>query len=243
MVRRGSITVAVLTALLLPLAPEARGYEAVTVANGATIQGRVMFTGPPPPPRQEVRTKNPDVCGKGIFEVPQMLLSSDKTVEDAVVYLKAVEKGKAWEKPTKPLELVNRKCSFVPHVQAVPVGTDIVVVNSDDVLHNTHAFLNKLTVFNLAMPNLNQRIPKPLKRPGVVRVECDAHGWMLGWVYVADNPYYAMTGKDGSFTIKDVPPGSYTLVAWQEFTGSIEMPVTVKGKGVESVTVDLAKKR
>jgi len=228
---------------LLALAPEASSYEAVTVADGGTIRGKVVFTGTPPPPRKEIRTKNPDVCGKGIFEVPQMLLAPDKTVEDAVVYLKAVEKGKPWEKLAKPPELVNHKCSFVPHVQAVPVASDIVIVNSDPVLHNTHGFLDRLTVFNVAMPNLNQRIPKPLKRPGVVKVDCDAHGWMLAWVYVADNPYYAMTRKDGTFSITNVPPGSYTLVAWQEFTGPVEVPVTVKGKGVESVTVDLAKKK
>jgi Polysaccharide lyase family 4, domain II len=94
----------------------------------------------------------------------------------------------------------------------------------------------------VALPNQGQRVAKPLKRPGVVRVECDAHGWMLGWVYVAENPYFAVTGKDGGFVIKDVPPGSYTLVGWQEFTGEVEMPVTVKAKEVVSVPVELKKK-
>ncbi len=241
MAGRAILNAAVLLALLLPLARQAAGYEAVTVANGGTIRGKVTFTGTPPPPRKEVRTKNPEVCGSGVFEVPQMLLSSEKAVEAAVVYLKAVEKGKAWDKSAKPPELVNHKCSFEPHVQVVPAGSDIVIVNSDPVLHNTHGFLNKLTVFNVAMPNQDQRIPKPLKKPGVVRVECDAHGWMLGWVYVADNPYYAETAKDGTFTIKDVPPGSYTLVAWQEYVGAVEIPVAVKAKEVVSVPVELKK--
>ena len=88
----------------------------------------------------------------------------------------------------------------------MPVG-DLDIVNSDPVLHNTHGFLDKLTVFNVALPNQGQRIKRPLRKSGLVRVECDAHGWMLGWIFVAENPYYAMTGKDGSFTIKDVPPG------------------------------------
>ena len=72
-------------------------------------------------------------------------------------------------------------------------------------------------------------------------MECDAHGWMLGWVYVADNPYYAVTAKDGTFTIKDVPPGSYTLVTWQEYAGEVEIPVVVKAKEVMPVTVELKK--
>ena len=119
---------------------------------------------------------------------------------------------------------------------------EIVIVNSDPILHNTHGYYGRLTAFNVGLPKQGLRIPKPLTRPGLVKVDCDAHGWMLGWVYVADNPYYAVTSRDGAFTIKNVPPGSYTLVAWQEFTGPIEVPVTVKPAAVQAVNVDLAKK-
>ena len=234
---------AVLVALLVFPAPPASGYDVVTVSNGGTIRGRVTFTGPPPPPRKEIRTKNPEVCGSGEFEVPQMELAADKAVGEAVVYLKGVEKGEAWEKLAKPPEIVNRKCSFVPHVQAMPVSAgEIVIVNSDPILHNTHGYYGRLTAFNVGLPKQGLRIPKPLTRPGLVKVDCDAHGWMLGWVYVADNPYYAVTSRDGSFTLKNVPPGSYTLVAWQEFTGPVEVPVTVKPTAVQAVNVDLAKK-
>jgi hypothetical protein len=74
-----------------------------------------------------------------------------------------------------------------------------------------------------------------------VKVDCDAHGWMLGWVYVVDNPYYAITGEDGSFTIGDVPPGDYTLVVAHEFTGAMEMPVTVTAGASTDVPVELKK--
>ncbi|MBI3028521.1 MAG: hypothetical protein HYY64_03310 [Candidatus Rokubacteria bacterium] len=235
------LTATIVLAVLLPLAPQASGYEATTVVDGATIQGKVVFTGPPPPPRKVIPTKDREVCGSGVREVEQILLSRDKAVQDAVVFLKKVEKGKAWPKPAQTPALENLKCDFVPHVQVVAVGSDLEIVNSDNVLHNTHGFLDRVTVFNLAMPNQGQRIKKPLKRPGLVRVECDAHGWMLGWVYVVENPYYAVTAKDGAFALKDVPPGSYTLVAWQEYTGFVESPVTVKGKEVRSITVDLKK--
>ncbi len=243
MSRRSALITAALAAVLLSPAPQAAGYEVVAVSDGGTIRGKVTFTGSPPPPRKEIRTKNPEVCGTGEFEVPQMELAADKAVGEAVVYLKGVEKGEAWEKLAKPPEIVNHKCSFVPHVQAMPVSAgEIVIVNSDPILHNTHGFYGRLTAFNVGLPQQGLRIPKPLKRPGLVKVDCDAHGWMLGWVYVADSPYYAVTGKDGTFTIKNVPPGSYTLVAWQEFTGPVEVPVTVKPKAAQSVNVDLAKK-
>jgi len=235
-----------LGALLIPAlltldAIPGRAYEATQVTDGGTIQGKVVFPGTPPPKKKVIPTKDREVCGEAPREVDQILVGPDKSVQEAVVYLKKVDKGKAWQKASKTPEINNLKCDFQPHIQVIPSG-DIEIVNSDPVLHNTHGFLDRLTVFNVALPNQGQKIAKPLKKPGLVRVECDAHGWMLGWIYVAENPYYAVTGKDGTFTIKDVPPGSYTLVAWQEFTGVVEMPVTVKAKEVVQVPVELKKK-
>ena len=75
----------------------------------------------------------------------------------------------------------------------------------------------------------------------MVRVECDAHGWMLAWVQVADSPYYVVTGEDGMFTITDVPPGKYTLIVWQEFTGAIETTVVVKAGEKSEMSIELKK--
>ena len=233
------VAVALLTApgLVLPVG----AYDAVQVTDGGTIQGKVTFPGPPPPKKKIIPTKDREACGSSPRDVDQIIVGPDKTVHEALVYLQKVDKGKAWEKPAKPPEINNVKCDFQPHVQIIPVG-DIEIVNSDPVLHNTHGFLDKLTVFNVALPNQDQRIKRPLRKSGLVRVECDAHGWMLGWILVAENPYYAVTGKDGAFAIKDVPPGAYTLVVWQEFTGPVEVPVTVKGKEVATVPVELKRK-
>jgi hypothetical protein len=225
---------------MLGSASPASPYEAVSVADGGSIKGKVIFNGAPPPRRKIVPTKDREVCGSGVREVDLITVGPDKGVDEAIVYLKKVEKGKPWPKPARPPEIDNVKCDFRPHVQVMPAG-DIVIVNSDPVLHNTKSFIDKAPVFNLALPNQGQRITRAVKRTGIMRVECDAHGWMLGWVYVADNPYHAMTAKDGAFTIADIPPGSYTLVAWQEFTGPVEVPVTVKAKEAVSVTVELKK--
>jgi hypothetical protein len=227
-----------LVMLLSPLG--ATAYEAVTVADGGTIKGKVTFPGTPPAKKRVIPTKDREVCGSDPREVDQIVVGSDKSVQDAIVYLKQVARGKAWEKPGKAPAIDNVKCDFKPHVQVVQAG-DFEIVNSDPVLHNTHGFYGKQTAFNVALPNQGQRIKKALPRPGMVRVECDAHGWMLGWVYVADNPYYAVSAKDGTFTLANVPPGSYTLVAWQEYTGVVEIPVTVKAKEVAAVTVELKK--
>jgi len=225
---------------LLGSALSAPAYDAVSVTDGGSIKGKVVFNGTPPPKRKIVPTKDREVCGSGVREVDQILIGGDKGVQDAVVYLKQVEKGKAWPKLAKTPEIDNVKCDFNPHVMVMPAG-DLVVVNTDPVLHNTKSFIDKVPIFNLALPNQGQRITRPIKKTGIMRVECDAHGWMLGWVYVAENPYYAVTGKDGTFTMKNVPPGTHIVVAWQAHTGEVERPVTVKPKEVVNVAIDLKK--
>lgn len=228
----------VLAAGTAALAPAALAYEETTVSDGGTIQGKIVYQGSVPT-RKIITTKDQDVCG-GIREEPEIIVGADKGVKDAVAYLVEVAKGKPWPAMAAPPELDNIKCTFEPRVQVMPAGT-LTVVNSDPVLHNTHGFYGKRTAFNLALPNKDQAIEAELERGGTVRVECDAHGWMLGWVYVVDNPYYAVTGEDGSFTIGDVPPGDYTLVVTHEFTGPTEIPVTVTAGAATDVPVELKK--
>jgi hypothetical protein len=134
--------------------------------------------------------------------------------------------------------LDQKSCVFEPAIQAIPAGT-LQVRNSDPVLHNTHGFYGRRTAFNLALPNQGQVVEVELQRPGQVRIECDAHGWMLGWVYVVDNPYYALTAEDGSFALSDVPPGTYTLVANQALTGPVEVAVTVAAGETVELSVEL----
>jgi hypothetical protein len=225
-------------AFALTAAMPAPAYEEITVSDGGSITGKIVYNGNVPM-RKIITTKDQDVCG-GIRDEPEIIVDSAKGVKDAVVYLAKVEKGKAWPAEGPPPKLDNVKCVFEPRVQVIPPGK-LNVVNSDPVLHNTHGFYGKRTAFNLALPNQGQQIETDLARAGTVRVECDAHGWMLGWVYVVDNPYYAVTGADGSFTIADVPPGDYTLVATHEFTGPVEMPVSVKAGAPTDVPIELKK--
>jgi hypothetical protein len=236
-VRRLVAAAAVAAFALLPRT--AVSYEVVTVSDGGTIKGKVTYQGTVPM-KKVIPTKDRATCGE-VREEPEVVVGADKGVKGAVVYLKDVQKGKALEKPAKKPEIVNEKCVFVPHVQAFPVGT-VVIVNADPVMHNTHAFHGTQTVFNVALPMKGQRIEKPLKKPGITKIECDTHGWMLAWIYAAENPYYAVTEEAGTFTLTDVPPGSYTLVAWQEHTGESEFPVTVKAKETVEVPVELKKK-
>jgi plastocyanin len=229
---------ALVVALLGASSISAESYEEVSVPDGGAVSGRVVYKGTVPM-RNVVPTKNQDVCG-GPRKDPLIVVGKDGGVEQAVAVLEGVKKGKAWEKPAAPPEIDNKGCRFVPHVQVVPLGTKFDIVNTDPVLHNTHGFYGNKTAFNVALPFPGARVGRVLDRAGVIRVDCDVHGWMRGWVYVAENPYYAMTGEDGSFSIKDVPPGDYTLEIWQEQTGTTEKRVSVKaGQTTDIGTIEL----
>ena len=216
----------------------ALAYEESPVAGGGALEGTVVFRDTVPT-RKIIPTKDVEVCG-GAREEPVMQIGPNQSVQTAVVYLSQVAKGKAWPPTAKTPEIDNVKCRFVPEIQVIRAGK-LDVVNSDPMLHNTHGYYGKRTVFNLALPNQGQRIPVELPRPGVVRIDCDAHGWMEGWIYVTDNPYYAVTGADGKFTITDVPPGNYTLVAFQPFIGPVQQSVTVAAGKPTPLTVELKK--
>jgi hypothetical protein len=236
--KRGLFAV-VASAMFVPAqAAPAQAYEEGPVTGGGTIEGKVIFRDAVPK-RKIIPTKDLDVCG-GPREEPVVKVGADQGVENAVVYLSEVAKGKAWPAAAKTPQIDNLKCHFVPEVQVIRAGP-IEVVNSDPMLHNTHGYYGKRTAFNMALPNKGQRIPAELPRPGIVRIDCDAHNWMEGWVYVVENPYYALTGADGKFSITDVPPGNYNLVAVQSFTGPLQQPVTVVANKPTSLTIELKK--
>jgi hypothetical protein len=178
-------------------------------------------------------TKNQKVCGEGYVERWEVKASQGGGLKDVVVSLEGVKKGKDWTKPADGYLLNQKKCTFIPYLQVIPKRAKLTVVNSDPHLHNIHTYEQigraRRTLFNVAQPTQGHKVSKTIKprRGKEIRIECDAHDWMLGWMYVVDNPYYAVVADDGSFTIKDIPPGKYKLTAWHPFLGTKEQKVSV----------------
>lgn len=215
----------------------AMAYEEISVRDGAVIEGRVTYEGRIPV-RRIVPTSDREICG-GIREWPLVERGAENGVKNAVVYLEQVERGKAWPEEMRDTVPVidNRDCMFEPHVQVMRPG-QIDIHNSDAVLHNTKGYYGRRAVFNLALPEEGMTLRRELPRPGVVRFECDAHGWMEGWAYVMAHPYYAITDEDGTFRITDVPPGEYVLIARHEYAGE-ELQQTVQAGANETVELAL----
>jgi hypothetical protein len=227
---------------VLAAQPAMAAYEVVTVTNGGTIDGVVTLTGTAPTEAPIKVTKNQDYCGQTIPD-PAYTVDSNGGLANVIVYLKDITKGKA--APTEPLALVNSKCMFSPRVQGAMVSEQVKISSEDTVLHNTHPqnAENNATIFNVALPFKGFSVTKPLpSMPMMIKVKCDAHEWMHAWIMELAHPYYATTGADGHFTIKDVPPGTYTLAVWHEVAGEKSAPVVVTAGQTAKAKITLAAK-
>jgi len=206
-------TAAALVLALLVAAP-ALAYEVVAVADGGTLSGTVKFAGPPPKLEPLAVNKNRDVCGEQKAS-EALVVGPERGVRGSVILLEGVARGKKGE---ADVVLDNHRCVFVHHVTVTMPGERARVKNSDPILHNTHGFLGKPTVFNLALPNRGQMIDitKRLGKTGAVHVLCDAHPHMFGWLVVHDSPYVAVTDDHGAFRIDGVPAGVWKVTMWHE---------------------------
>jgi len=178
---------------------------AVPRAGAGVIRGRVEVKRPLPPPE-----RRPDVADIGM-PPPRALPDRSR----AVVYLETAPRG-AFETREGPRAVIDqRNETFVPHVLAVTAGTTVVFTNSDRTYHNVFSF-SKDNRFDLGRYGRGQSKSVRFERPGVVRVFCDIHSHMSAFVLVFAHRYFAVTDAEGRYRIEDVPPGAYSLVAWNE---------------------------
>ena len=209
-------------------------YQAVSVSNGGAIDGVVKLSAAAPTVPPIKTTKNQDYCGNSIVN-PLYATGKDMGLANVEVFIKGIDKGKA--NPAGTITLMNEHCMFQPRVQGASVGQQIKIASDDPILHNTHPQVNdtSATIYNIALPYKGFSVTKPLPTtPELIRVKCDVHEWMRAWIWEFEHPYYATTDGDGHFQIPDVPPGTYTIVAWHEDMGQKEASVTVvPGKPVK----------
>ena len=214
--------------LAVLLAAPAFAYQDSSQAiYGGAISGRVTLTGTAPKPSPLVITKDRDVCGRKPLYDQSLLVGPDGGIADAVVTLPVIVSGKPF-KAESAVKFDQVNCEYVPHVAVFPAGSTVDILNSDGILHNIHTYSRKNPALNLAQPGFKREIQVTIDRPEVIHVECDAHNWMSGWWYVTGNPYYAVTDQSGNFSIKDIPPGTYTVEVWQEKLGRQRRSVAVK---------------
>lgn len=231
-------------------------YKEGAVSNGGSIKGKVAFKGALPNDAVEKITiaKNVDVCDDkhtGTREVVWVDVK-DNALRGAFVFIDGIAEGKAWSAPEGGKYLIEQKgCRFRPWAQVVRPG-NITIRNSDSgVLHNINAremigvesgSTVKKVIFNFGQPDPGD-IEKELKprRSHFIGINCEAHNFMFGFMLAPEHPYAEVVGEDGSFTIKDVPPGTYTVKAWHPRFGLKEGKATISAKGTAEVNFEFGK--
>ena len=205
-------------------------YSGEPVRGGGVVRGVVRLAGPAPRLAPFAVTQNHDVCGRAVAN-EEVVTGAGGALANGVGWIDGIARGAP--APPRPLTLDQRGCRYVPHVQATTVGSPLTITSSDATLHNTHAFLGRRTAFNLAVPIKGMRIQRTLGETGILDVKCDAgHTWMRGYVHVFEHPYFAVSGSDGRFELREVPPGHHAVKAWHERFGVREGSAHVEAGGV-----------
>ena len=204
------------------------------IALAADITGTITLKGTPPKEKDITPLMEDANCGKLHTKMPTTrfyVVGEKGELADVVVSLQGIS-GKSTGASAPPVVLDQKGCEYVPSILAVQTDQKIQVKNSDPVLHNVHdvpdAGSGNKERNDAQLPNgadLTLTFDKPEE---FLKFKCDVHPWMFAWVSVFDNPYYAVSAKDGTFTIANVPPGKYTLKAIHRKAGATTQEIEVK---------------
>jgi plastocyanin len=220
------------TTAAAPAAPSAPP----TAANA--IKGTVKLNGAAPEMKMLKREADP-YCGRMQMKDEEVIVSPSGGIKNVLVRLTKGVTG-SYPSPSTPASIDQTECMFRPRVQGIMAGQPISVRNSDQTLHNVHTYKGASTIFNQAeIPGLPPMIKKFDGPSSIVKFKCDVHPWMTGYVAITDHPFFAVTGDDGSFTIPNVPAGTYTIEAWHERFGATTAEVTVSKDRPGSVDLSL----
>src|ERR1035441_867991 len=202
--------------------------------SASDITGAVTLKGTPPKEKDITPVMEDANCSKMHTTVPttHFYVVSDKgELADVIVSVQGIS-GKSTGASAPPAILDQKGCAYVPTIFAVQTGQKILVKNSDPVLHNIHTAPaegsgnkeeNKPQLAN--GPDLTFVFSKP---ENFLKFQCDVHKWMFAWVSIFDHPYFAVSGKDGTFKIANVPPGKYKIQAAHRKAGTVTQEVEVK---------------
>ena len=229
---RRTLTTGLILAVLWSVTEHALGQPASHVSDRASrstttgsIAGTVRFPGEPPPPGVLKVHKEQAFCGSMVPD-QGLVAAADGGLRNVVVTLSGPGLDGRTGQPLN-IQLDNIGCRFAPHVQAAPVGSRLLLLNSDVILHDAHARIGPRTLFNDGIPRW-RRVTRTLRQPGLVKIICELHrAWMSAYIVVTPNRFFAVTGSRGRYAIGGVPPGNYQLRFWHERLGKVSRRVEV----------------
>jgi plastocyanin len=212
----------------------------VSKGDEGAVSGKVVFTGTPPE-LEPLNMTGDAACAAGGDTRPDVLVINNGRLKNVFVYLKGAGVDNYRFPVGGPVTLDQKDCRYVPHVLGVQAGQTVRITNSDQTNHNVHPTPKRNDGFNLSQVQGDAPIEHVFKNQEVmIPVQCNQHNWMRANIGVLNHPFFAVSNEDGSYTIRDVPPGDYTLVFWHEVYGEQSQPIKVTARG--AVTQDAAYK-
>ena len=196
------------------------------IAHAGSIKGTVLFEGEAPEQPKLKRDVDPK-CSQDRHD--EAIVVTKGKLRDVVVRIKNGTTGKH-DAPATPVVIDQQDCMYAPRVVGLVAGQKLAVKNSDNTFHNVHGTLSGKDMFNKPMSPKAADLsldPSTAKPDDVVNLQCDVHAWMKSYVVVNDSPYFAVTAADGTFEIKDLPVGDYTLEAWHPKLGLKTLKVSI----------------
>jgi len=202
---------------------------APAASGSASIAGKISFEGTPPAPEKvkvsaepKCQAMHPNGLEKRLIQV------KDGGLANVLVYVKSGVTG-TYPPPTEPAVIDQRGCTYVPHIVALQVGQPLEILNSDDLLHNIHPRPKDNKEFNIGQAKKGMKSTRTFDKPEIMfPVGCDVHPWMRAYISVLSQPFYSVTGEDGTYTIKGLPAGEYEVEAAHEKLKTLTGKVTVK---------------
>jgi len=200
------------------------------------ISGKVLFEGNAPKPVLIPMNSDPTCIAqhKQPVTFTDVQVNSNGTLKDVLVYIKDGLAGRKYDPPTTKAVFDQRGCLYSPHVLAIQAGQNLEFENGDATLHNVHCIPRMNPEFNAALPVQGMKLTKKFDHPEIITVKCDVHRWMRAYIGVFNHPFFAVTGNDGSFVIKGLPAGEYTIETWHEKYGTQQMKVSVGASDVKT---------
>jgi plastocyanin len=202
---------------------------AADTSASASLSGVVKFEGVAPKPTRIDMSSDPN-CLKAHpapATTEDMVTGTNSGLENAVVFVSDGLEGRTFQLPAEPAILEQKGCTYTPHVIALQTNQKLKVVNSDSTTHNIHPTPVNNREWNMSQPP-GVPIEQTFAREEIaIPVKCNVHPWMRGYIAVFKHPYFAVTGKDGSFELKDLPGGTYTITVWHGKLGTQSQKVTV----------------
>jgi len=202
------------------------------------INGTMTFDGTPPPPRP-IRMDSDPRCTPDPSATSELLrVGPGNGLQNVFVYVKDGLGARTYATPTTPVVLDQKGCRYIPHVFGLQVGQPMQIANSDPTLHNVNSATKNNRGFNFGQVPTTPAVTRAFDKPEVmVPFRCDVHSWMNAYAGVLPHPFFSVSKEDGSFEIKGLPPGTYTVEAWHERLGTQTQSVTVDGKTPAKVSM------